>query len=426
MEYFAEGSENSVITKERAPELLSKMLQSLGTLKNVLLLPPDFSRYHSGIGELTSLLYQLLSQKGTNVEIMPAVGTHVPMTEAEINLMFAGIPLTKFHQHNWRRDVATLGEVPGAFVNEASGGLLDYAIPCEVNRMLLLPRWDRIFSLGQLVPHEVIGIANHNKNVFIGTGGAETINKSHFLGAVCGMERIMGQANSPVRMVLNYMQENLAQTLPITYIMNVRSHNANHQLVTRGLYAGEGYDAYLQGASLCQQVNINLLDKPIQKAIVYLDPAEYKSTWIGNKAVYRLRMAMADGGDLLIVAPGVKHCGEDSTADSLIRRYGYRGRDFVLEQTRKNEELQSNLSAAAHLIHGSSDGRFKITWCAGGMTPEEVRSVGYDYMDPAHVLKNNDLTSWRDGWNQSSDGEEVFYVSNPALGLWSTRDRFGN
>jgi hypothetical protein len=82
------------------------------------------------------------------------------------------------------------------------------------------------------------------------------------------------------------------------------------------------------------------------------------STWLGNKAVYRTRMAMADGGELIILAPGVKEFGEDHEIDRLIRKYGYRGTPATLAAVKANEELRNNLSAAAHLIHGSSEGRF--------------------------------------------------------------------
>jgi len=153
-----------------------------------------------------------------------------------------------------------------------------------------------------------------------------------------------------------------------------------------------------------------------RKAIVYLEPDEFHSTWIGNKAVYRTRMAMADGGELIILAPGLTTCGEDREIDRLIRKYGYRTTPETLQAVEANEELKENLSAAAHLIHGSSESRFKITYCPGsGLSKETVESVGYAWADLQEIQKRYQTH----GWNHTADGEEIFYVSNPALGLWS-------
>jgi len=160
------------------------------------------------------------------------------------------------------------------------------------------------------------------------------------------------------------------------------------------------------------------MDKPIQKAVVYLDPREFKSTWLGNKAIYRTRMAMADGGELIILAPGIRKFGEDETIDGLIRKYGYKGRENTLKQFRENADLRENPSAAAHLIHGSSDGRFTITYAVTHLTREEVEGVGFRYMpyeEAAAKYKPEDI---HDGYYEGPD-ETWFYISNPALGLWT-------
>ena len=423
MEYFFEGSPEAAITEERAEELIDAMFGQIGSLKRVLLLPPDFTRAHSWAGELTVMLYERLKGK-THVEIMPALGTHVPMTRREIEAMFPGVPGGLFRPHDWRNALVRLGEVPGAFVKEVSEGKLDYPISCQIDRLLVEGAWDRIISIGQLVPHEVIGIANQNKNVFVGTGGQDTINKTHFIGAVYGMERIMGRAKSPVRDVLNYMEAHFARNLPISYLLTVRARDAAGQLVTRGLYAGDDDACFLRGAKLCQQVNLDLLDKPLKKAVVYLDPSEFKTMWLGNKAIYRTRMAMADGGELIVLAPGVKEFGEDKEIDRLIRKYGYRGTPHTLRMVKENKDLAANLSAAAHLIHGSSEGRFSITYCAGGLTQEETESVGFQYADLASMTKRYNPKWLKDGINILPGGKEAFYISNPALGLWGLKSQF--
>lgn len=426
MEFLHEGSPQTVIDEARARSLVRDLLTQLrarGPLRRVLILPPDMTRLHSWAGFLTCELFEQL-HRDTELAILPAVGTHLPMTADELTHMFPGVPHSVFHAHDWRNGVVPLGEVPVALVQQLSEGKLDFSIKVELDRLIVEGKWDAILSVGQLVPHEVIGIANQSKNVFVGAGGSDLINKSHWLGAVYGIERIMGRANTPVRSVLDYASEHLAKHLPIVYLLTVRARDAQGQLVTRGLYAGDDRACFERGAALCRQVNLDRLDRAPKKVVVYLDPLEFKSTWLGNKAVYRTRMAIADRGELVILAPGVRTFGEDATIDRLVRRFGYRGTPHTLEQVRTHPELAANLSASAHLIHGSSEGRFTITYCPGHLTREEIEGVGFQYGDLSALLERYNPEKLADGWNRLKDGEEVYYISNPALGLWGTADRF--
>ena len=426
MEFLHEGSPQTIIDETRAGQNVQSLLGQLrqrGPLKRVLILPPDMTRLHSWAGFLTCELYEQL-HRSTEVAILPAVGTHLPMTDHELAHMFPGVPHAVFHAHNWRNGVATLGEVPASLVNQVSEGKLDFSIKVELDRLLLESAWDAIISVGQLVPHEVIGIANHAKNVFVGVGGSDLINKSHWLGAVYGIERIMGRADTPVRAVLDYARQHLARHLPIVYLLTVRARNEKGQLVTRGLYAGDDRVCFERGAKLCRQVNLDRLERAPKKVVAYLDPLEYKSTWLGNKAIYRTRMAIADAGELVVLAPGVRTFGEDPTIDQLVRRFGYRGTPATLASVRAHPELAANLSAAAHLIHGSSEGRFTITYCPGHLSRVEIEGVGFRFGDLAEMMSRYDPKHRRDGWNRLADGEVVYYISNPALGLWGTADRF--
>jgi len=366
------------------------------------------------------MAWEFLGDKLT--DIMPALGTHAPMTDDQIDKMFGKIPHQLFRVHNWRSDVVTLGEVPAEYVRKVSEGRVDYSWPAQVNKLLIEGHYDLILSIGQVVPHEVIGMANYNKNIFVGTGGHEGINKSHFLGAAYGMERIMGRASNPVRDVLNYASEHFAQSLPVLYIHTVVEKTEDGLLV-RGLYVSDDSSGFELAAKLSLEVNFIKLEKPIKKCIVYLDPSEFKSTWLGNKSIYRTRMALADDAELIVLAPGLHEFGEDKEIDRLIRKYGYRNTPFILEQTRKNEELQKNLSAAAHLIHGSSENRFKIIYCPGKLTKEEIESVNYQYASLKDMSDKYRINELRDGFNVMPDGEEIFYVSNPALGLWASKNR---
>ena len=420
MVYYKRGNENDNLSAADLREGLREALDKLGKKKKVLAIPPDITRFYSRAGELTEMAWEYYSD--TMTDILPAIGTHYPMTEAEIIRMFGKTPVGLFREHNWRNDLATLGEVPAEFVKEVSEGEVDYSWPAQVNRLLVDGRFDLILSIGQVVPHEVVGMANYNKNIFIGTGGADGINKSHFLGAAYGMENIMGRADTPVRRVLNYASEHFAGDLPIVYVLTVIEATEDGQ-VTRGLFVGDNVECFERASELSLKVNFQMLDKPLDKVIVYLEPGEFKSTWLGNKSVYRTRMAMADGGELIVLAPGLAEFGEDREIDRLIRKYGYVGTDEVLRLVKEKDDLKNNLSAAAHLIHGSSEGRFKITYCPGKVTKEEIESVNFEYADLDEMMVKYNPEKLKDGFN-TIDGEEIFYISNPAMGLWAFKDRF--
>ena len=421
--YFSAGSETTELSPADVRQGLYTAFEKLGERRKVLALPPDYTRYHSQAGELTRLAWQYYGDRLTDV--LPALGTHTAMTDAEIGHMFGDMPTSLFRVHDWRHGLVTLGEVPAEYVAEQSEGKLNYAWPAQVDRLLVDGGFDLILSIGQVVPHEVIGMANYNKNVFVGTGGSEGINKSHFLGAVYGMERIMGRADTPVRRVLNYASDHFAKHLPIVYVQTVVSKNEQGKLVIRGLYIGDDVECFERAAELSLKVNFVMLDREIKKCVVLLDPSEFKSTWLGNKAVYRTRMALADDADLIILAPGVKEFGEDPTIDKLIRKYGYRGTPAALDAVARHEDMAASLSAAAHLIHGSSEGRFRITYCPGHLTREEVEGVNFQYADLATMTAKYDPAKLTDGFN-TVDGEEIFYISNPALGLWAYRGRFAS
>ncbi len=421
---YAEGSENKFFTKDEIREALYGALDKLGLKKNVLAVPPDFTRFHSMAGDLTCLSYEYFGKSVS--AILPALGTHSPMTERELDKMYPGIPKELFKEHKWKEDLYTLGTVPAEYLNEVSEGRLNYSWPAQVNKLLVNGGYDLILSIGQVVPHEVIGMANYNKNIFVGTGGKEGINKSHFLGAVYGMERIMGRADTPVRKVLNYASDNFARNLPLIYVLTVIGKNKEGKLGLMGLYIGDDYECFKLAADLSLKVNFKMLDKPIKKAVVYLDPDEFKSTWLGNKSIYRTRMAIEDGGEIIVIAPGLKEFGEDKEIDRLIRKYGYRTTPEILRFTEENEELKNNLSAAAHLIHGSSENRFKITYCPGYLSKEEIEGVNFSYAPLGDIIKKYDPSLLKDGYNLLKDGEEIFYISNPALGLWAYKERFNN
>ena len=422
MLYFERGSAKDKLSLDDLRDGLYKALAKLGPRQRVLVVPPDFTRFHSQAGVLTRLISNYYDTRLT--DILPALGTHTPMTPEQIAEMYAGVPPELFRVHNWRTGVATAGEVPADFVKKASDGVVDFPWQAQLANLIWTGKHDLVLSVGQIVPHEVAGMASYNKNIFVGTGGTESINKSHFVGAAYGMERMMGRADTPVRRILNYASEHFIKHLPIVYVHTVVGNDAKGRLHVRGLYVSDDGSGFDQAAALSLKVNFDLLDKPLRKVVVYLDPGEYKSTWLGNKSIYRTRMAMADGGDLIVLAPGLKEFGEDAEIDQLIRKYGYRGTPSTLAAVKANAELQNNLSAAAHLIHGSSEGRFHITYCPGHLTREEIESVNFKYADLKVMTARYDPAKLGDGLNIMPDGDQIFYISNPALGLWAHRGRF--
>lgn len=423
---YEKGTPEYSFSDDELKEAVISALKKLGSKKKVLVVPPDYTRFASRAGDITEFAWEYYGYALS--DILPALGTHTPMTDEQISHMFGDVPRTLFRDHDWRNDVVTVGEVPSEFVKEVSEGTVDFAWPAQMNKMIAEGGYDLILSVGQVVPHEVVGMANYDKNIFVGTGGAEGINKSHFIGAAYGMERMMGRADTPVRRIFNYASDHFASHLPIVYVQTVVGMDDEGKLKTRGLFIGDTKDVFEKAASLSLQVNFKMLERPMKKVVVFLEPSEFKSTWLGNKSIYRTRMAIEDGGELIVLAPALIEFGEDEEIDKLIRKYGYIGTPATLKAVEENADIRGNLSAAAHLIHGSSEGRFSVTYCPGknkgNLTKSEIESVGFKYADLDGMLKIYNPEKLKDGWNVLPSGEEIYYISNPAIGLWAYKERF--
>ena len=407
------------LSKEQIKEALLSSLKGR-KLNKVLIVPPDFTRFHSNAGYITNVYYHAL-ESIAQVDIIPALGTHVKMTKEECAEMFGDIPYEKFIEHKWRTDVVKVGTVPADYLTKISEGTWVSPVDCEVNK-ILFEGYDLILSIGQVVPHEVVGMSNHSKNILVGLGGSRFINASHMVGALYGLERMMGKDNTVTRKLFDYCITNFLNELPILWVLTVTTAPGGI-IHTHGLFIGEGRKPLEDAIALSQIKNLDIVEKPIKKCVVYLTPKEFKSTWLGNKSVYRTRMAIADGGELLVLAPGIEKFGEDDTVDLLIRKYGYIGREEVLKLFKTERELKENMGTAAHLIHGSSDGRFKITYAVKRITREEIEGVNFAYEDYDEAAKRYDPEKLQFGWNTMPDGEEIFFIPNPALGLWMSKDR---
>jgi nickel-dependent lactate racemase len=389
--------------------------------KKVLLLPPDITRAHSGSGWIVEEFYKIFS-KEAEVYVIPTLGQHLPHTPEQNRWMFGSIPEERILKHDWRNGVKTIGEVPADFVKEVSHGKADWAIPVCVNRTLLEGGWDLIINVGHVVPHEVLGFANHNKNYFIGLGGKPMICASHMMAACCGIENNLGRLITPLRACYNRAQEQYLSHLPDFFFEVVMAYDDQGELQHIGAFVGDDLDTYLNAAKLSRERNITIVP-PLKKVVAVMQGNEFYSTWVANKAIYRTRMAMADGGELLIIAPGLKRFGEQEEVDKLIRAYGYSGTENVMKLWRTEPVLQDLTHGTAHLIHGSSEGRFKITYAPGHLSKEEVESVCFGYADLAETLKRYDPAKMKTGFNTMPDGEEVYYISTPSAGLWSTKEK---
>lgn len=421
-ELFAESYEG-VLREEEITGVLDGMLAQVPDAKRVLLVPPDITRCYSHAGYITGYCYRKLSGRA-EVKIMPALGTHRMMTrEEQISFFGEDIPEEAYLYHNWRTDTVTVGTIPASYIEEISGGKCSMEIDAEVNHMLVDGSFDLILSVGQVVPHEVVGMANYSKNILVGLGGRQMINKSHMVGAACNLETIMGNTDSPVRRMLDYAEEHFLAKAPIVYVLTVTTEE-NHEAAVHGIFAGGSRIPYERACELAKRWNITYLPGKVKKVVAYLEPQEFTSTWVGNKAVYRTRMIIEDGGELLVLAPGLLHFGENDEVDALIRRYGYRGTPYVMK-LRQDGKFDGADMVAAHIIHSSSEGRFTITYATdpSKVTKEEVEGIGYGHMDYEEAVGRYDIHRLEDGYHVMPDGEEIYVVKAPALGLWKVEDR---
>ncbi len=396
-----------------------------GTPKRVLLLPPDITRMHSGAGWITEWFYQHLTGEA-DVHVIPTLGQHEPHTPEQNRAMFGNIPNERIHAHDWRGGVTYVGEVSADYVKETTAGAADWAFPIWLNTMVMTQPWDLIINIGHVVPHEVLGFANHNKNYIIGLGGKDTICATHMAAACCGIENNLGNLLTPVRRCFNKAEDDFLGRLPDLYVQVVLARNDAGDLVHTGVHVGDDLETYLAAARQARDENITVLDEPLDKVVCVMQGDEFFSTWVANKAVYRTRMALADGGELLILAPGLKRFGEQADVDALIRKYGYCGTPRVMEQYRANADMQDLAHATAHLIHGSSEDRFTITYAPGHVGREDIEQIGYRYADLNEMLARYPVGQLKEGFHTTADGERFFFIPTPSAGLWATREKLYN
>jgi nickel-dependent lactate racemase len=414
------------IEKQQKQEMMVRLVDEAkrrfgSTIRKVLLLPPDITRYHSGAGQLTNMLYKLLP--GCKIDLILTLGQHTPHTPQQNKWMFGDIPQKNFHNHDWITSCKVIGQISKDYVQYVSENRADWPIPVNINPMVVENNYDLVVNIGQIVPHEVLGFSNHNKNYFIGLGCKSMICASHMMAASCGIENNLGMIITPLRACFNKAERHHLSQIPDVYVLIVMSYDEQGKLITTGLYVGDDVKTYTTAARYAQQNTVKIFEKPVKKAVAVMDERGFKSTWVANKAIYRTRMAIADGGQLIIIAPGVERFGEQKAVDDIIRKYGYKGTPYILENYKNNKDLQDLAHGAAHLIHGSSEKRFTITYAPGKLSKQDIENVGYDYLDIKEALRKYNPDKLKEGYN-TVDGEEIYFISSPSAGLWTSKEKF--
>jgi len=424
MPWFSESAPS--IPRARVEALVARALDEARTRickapRRVLLLPPDITRMHSGSGWITECFYKLLADTA-DVHVIPTLGQHEPHTREQNRQMFGGIPHERIHPHDWRGGCTYLGDVPADYVEEITGGCANWKFPVWLNSMLMREKWDLVINIGHVVPHEVLGFANHNKNYFIGLGGKELICAAHMAAACCGIENNLGNLLTPVRQCFNWAEEKFLGGLPDFYVQVVLARDPRGHLAHTGVFVGDDLGTYLAAACQARDQNITVLDEPLQRIVCVMQGDEFFSTWVANKAVYRTRMALADDGELVIIAPGLKRFGEQPDVDALIRKYGYCGTPRVMELYKREADMQDLAHATAHLMHGSSEGRFRITYAPGFLTRADIEQVHFVHADLREILNRYPIDRLKEGFNDVV-GERIFFIPTPSAGLWATRTK---
>lgn len=339
-------------------EILSKTIeQALDVIRpgeRVLAIIPDKTR-DDNTHELFPIASDCLTKRGVaSFDALVAQGTHPPMSETQklskIGTMdFRG----SLFDHRWDDpdELIKLGELSGEMVRELTGGLIDQAVPVSINKLLAPGIYDTVLVFGATVPHEVAGFAGGAKYFFPGVAGPELTHTTHWLGALAGIENIIGQVETPTRRLI----EAAADLIPARIIsLNTVVSRNNGALVMYALFTGDIREAFRRAAEVSRKVHIRYTGRKYKRVIALLDP-HYDELWVGGKASYKLGAIIEEGGELIIYAPHLTKLSE--THGELIEKYGYAPLESVRDMLGVSQELRENLCIAAHLAHVAYAGR---------------------------------------------------------------------
>jgi nickel-dependent lactate racemase len=355
--------------------------------ERVLAIIPDKTR-DDNTHELFPIADEFLRKRGVAAfDALVAQGTHPPMSEAQ---KFAKIGNRDFRgsifDHRWDEpdELITLGELSADLTRELTGGLIDHAVPVTINKLLAPGVYDTVIVFGATVPHEVAGFAGGAKYFFPGVAGPELTHTTHWLGALAGIENIIGRVDTPTRRLI----EAAADLIPARIIsLNTVVSRNDGELTTYALFTGDIREAFRRAAEVSRQVHIRYTGRKYKRVVALLDP-HYDELWVGGKASYKLGAIIEAGGELIIYAPHLTKLSE--THGALIEKYGYAPLESVRDMLGVSQELRENLCIAAHLAHVAYAGRidtegkivprYQITM-ATGLDEETCRRVNLGYLD---------------------------------------------
>ena len=297
----------------------------------MLLLPPDITRAHSAAGWLTEVLYNLLCDEA-EVHVIPTLGQHVPHTPEENRRMFGAIPEERIHAHDWRGGCVPLGEIPADYVRQTTRGEADWPIPIHLNRSL-----DR----GAVGPDHQRRARRAARGARVRQSQQELFHRPWRQGddlRVAHRRRLLRHREQPghagharPRLLQQGRRANSSAVCPTFTSRSSWPAATRVSWCTPASTWATTWRPIWRPRRQSREQNITVLDEPIQKIVCVMQGDEFFSTWVANKAIYRTRMALADGGELLVIAPGLKRFGEQPEVDALIRKYGYCGTPKVME-----------------------------------------------------------------------------------------------
>lgn len=358
--------------------IVERALDAAQPGERVLAIIPDKTR-DDNTHVLFPIASEFLSRRGVAAfDALVAQGTHPPMSQSQ---KLSKIGCDEFSgqlfDHRWDdpEELITLGELSVETVRELTNGLIETGVPVSINKLLGPGIYDTVLVFGATVPHEVAGFAGGAKYFFPGVAGPELTHTTHWLGALAGIENIIGRVDTPTRRLIEAATDLIdARIISLNTVVSRRSDD---ELMTYALYTGDIREAFRRAAEVSRQVHIRYTGRKYKRVIALLDP-HYDELWVGGKASYKLGAIIEEGGELIIYAPHLTRLSE--THGALIEKYGYAPLESVRDMLGVSQELRENLCIAAHLAHVAYEGRFKITM-ATGLDEETCRRVNLGYMD---------------------------------------------
>ena len=420
---LGEGFADRTMTDDQARQIVAKAMDSLNAAgKSVLTIVPDHTRT-CPLPMVARAIHTALAGKVSKLDFIVALGTHPPMSQQQIEHLFA-VPVGQWEQifgrsrvfnHEWqnRRQLRTVGKITAQEVRQITGGLFEMDVQVSVNARLF--EYDIVLICGPVFPHEVVGFSGGNKYFFPGVSGAELLNFFHWLGAVITNPKIIGAKHTPVRATVDRAAAMLGVRKHA--LCMVVSHSGLH-----GLYFGGPEEAWSPAADLSARVHVVYVDRPFE-SILAAAPRMYDDIWTGGKCMYKMESVVADGGELIIYAP---HITEVSyTHGAVLEEIGYHTRDYFLAQWDRFKALPWGVLAhSTHVrgigtyVGGRENCRVRVT-LATGISESRCRKLNLGYRDPAGI----NPTEWQGKESCGrlfvpKAGEVLYKLTNPPA--WQT------